>query len=183
MTNELANRLGLGLLGHSKFSRLSSLFAFRSGQRDEFQVSQALADTIALLAACLSGGLSLSDSMIWVSKRASGFIATEFSSITHAMQNGESTSKALLEFESEQQNQHLKELAIKLALSEQLGAPVVAQLHSFCRALRSAQLSARRELAAKKESRIMLPLVFLVLPVTVLFAVFPSIQFLSFQSI
>jgi tight adherence protein C len=40
-----------------------------------------------------------------------------------------------------------------------------------------------REIGAKNETRMMMPLVFLVLPITVLFAVYPSLQFLQFQAI
>jgi tight adherence protein C len=72
---------------------------------------------------------------------------------------------------------------MKLALADQLGTPVVSQLSSLSMALRENQLTRTREIATAKESRIMLVLVFLVLPITVLFAVFPSLQFLQFQPI
>ena len=181
--NQLAKRLAISLPSKSLVAKAPWQRLIPASKPDDQTTLIALADSIELLSACLRGGLPLGEAIGWVQKRSSGFIGAEITSIARAAQTGESTSSALLAYEAEQKNPDLRELALKLALSEQLGTPVVNQLQSLCTALRSRQRSAWRETAAKKESRMMLPLVFLVRPVTVLFAVYPSIQFLQFQTI
>jgi len=142
-----------------------------------------LPDVIELLAACLRGGLPLTDAVEWVANRSSGIIAVQLEQILQARAAGDSSTTALLNFEAQQADPHLRELAIKLALSEQLGSPVAAQLVAMAESLRVSRLSQLREIGAKKETRMMMPLVFLVLPITVLFAVYPSLQFLQFQAV
>jgi tight adherence protein C len=178
MSRPLAQRLGL-LLNRSRFAQTSWL----SKPNDEKVWAGTLADAIDLLAACLRSGLPLIEALDWVLKRSDGRIREEFTAMVRSVELGDSAITSLFDYERAQPDPHLRELAMKLALAEQLGTPVASQLSSLARALRASQIIQNRELAAKKEGRIMLPLVFLVLPVTVLFAVFPSIQFLQFQTI
>jgi tight adherence protein C len=119
----------------------------------------------------------------WVTSRASGQIRIDFARLTDALNVGDSISNSLLEYEASQSNPALRELALKLALSDQLGTPITEQLISLATALRAEYLVEFRKGGARKETRLLLPLVFLVLPVTVLFAVYPSAQFLQFGSI
>jgi tight adherence protein C len=178
MNSPLNQRLGL-FLNRRPFAQASWL----SRKNDEKVWAGTLADAIDLLASCLRSGLSLIEALDWVLKRSAGRIREEFTAMIRSVELGDSTISSLLDYERSQSDPYLRELAIKLALSEQLGTPVASQLSSLARALRASQIIQNRELATKKEGRIMLPLVFLVLPVTVLFAVFPSIQFLQFQTI
>lgn len=178
MSGPMAQRLGL-FLNRPHFAQRT----WFSKQTDEKVWAGTLADAIDLLAACLRSGLPLIEALDWVLKRSAGRIHEELTAMIRAAELGDSAISSLLDYERSQPDPHLRELAIKLALAEQLGTPVASQLSSLARALRVSQIIQNRELAAKKEGRIMLPLVFFVLPVTVLFAVFPSIQFLQFQAI
>jgi len=181
--NELGQRLHLNyapVQGNSNFLRL--LKPRNRGTRTNDLLFQ-LPDVIEVLAACLRGGLPLMDSIEWVSKRSSGSVAKDFDELLLARAAGDSTTTALLNYESNQTDPHLRELAIKLALAEQLGSPVAGQLVALAQSLRVTRLSQLREIGARKETRMMIPLVSLVLPVTVLFAVYPSLQFLQFQSL
>lgn len=183
LMNELGQRLKLTYApvhSQSNFLRLLQLGNRRAGNND---VLDQLPDVIEVLAACLRGGMPLIDSLEWVSKRSSGSIASEFSDLLVAKAAGDTTTTALLNYESHQTDPHLRELAMKLALAEQLGSPVAGQLVALAQSLRMTRLSRLREIGAKKETRMMIPLVSLVLPVTVLFAVYPSLQFLQFQSL
>jgi tight adherence protein C len=89
----------------------------------------------------------------------------------------------LFEYEHQQKHPAFRELALKLALSDQLGTQVTSQLISLATALRGEGITEFRKLGAKKETYLLMPLVFLVLPITVLFALVPSVQFLQFSSI
>ncbi len=96
---------------------------------------------------------------------------------------GATAAHSLMDFETKAANADLRELAVKLAIADQLGSPVAKALDAMVdtsSAALDASLSAE---GAKKENQLLYPLVFLVLPVTVLFVVFPSLQYLQFESI
>lgn len=147
------------------------------------QILQQLPDLIELLSCTLHGGAGYREALNWVTSRASGQMRIEFAQLTEALNIGDSVSHSLLDYEASQSNPALRELALKLALADQLGTPVTEQLISLATALRAEYLVEFRKVGSKKETRLLLPLVFLVLPVTVLFAVYPSAQFLQFGSI
>lgn len=185
--SELTTRLRLRSASH----RPSQLFpppwlvrfALLSNKRTSIETLQQLPDLIDLLASALSSGVGYREALNWVTSRASGQIRIDFARLTDALNVGDSISNSLLEYEASQSNPALRELALKLALSDQLGTPITEQLISLATALRAEYLVEFRKGGARKETRLLLPLVFLVLPVTVLFAVYPSAQFLQFGSI
>jgi tight adherence protein C len=61
------------------------------------------------------------------------------------------------------------------------GAPVSEQLLAHSRAARSQIQRNLMKQAGANETKMLIPVIFLILPVTVLFAVFPSISLLSQQ--
>ena len=147
------------------------------------ELIQQLADAIELLAAVLSSGVGLRDAFSWVANRCTGQIKTEIAWLVDSLGVGDSITQSLFEYEREQKHPALRELALKLALSDQLGTQVTSQLISLATALRGEAITDFRKLGAKKETYLLMPLVFLVLPITVLFALVPSVQFLQFSSI
>jgi tight adherence protein C len=61
------------------------------------------------------------------------------------------------------------------------GTPLAEVLRAQAEDVREVGRRALMESGGKKEIAMMIPVVFLVLPITVLFAVFPGIAYLSFQ--
>lgn len=185
--SELTSRLRLRTAKQSRswyFTKplQAALFANSKNSRAD-EVLQQLPDLIELLASALGSGVSYREALNWVIIRASGQMRTELAQLSDALSVGDSISNSLLNYESSQTNPALRELALKLALADQLGTPVIDQLISLATALRAEYLVEFRKLGSKKETRMLLPLVFLVLPVTVLFAVYPSTLFLQIGSI
>jgi len=178
MNESLVSRLGLAM------ARPSWTLRFAQGRQNFRSESlDSLADAIDLVSICVRSGLPLVEALEWVQKRLVGPRLTNFSDILRPTETGESLARALLDFEAKQSDSHLREFAMKLALADQLGSPVAAQLNSFASALRANQLIRNKEIATKREQRVTLILVFLVLPITVLFAVYPSLQFLQLQTL
>ena len=68
-----------------------------------------------------------------------------------------------------------------IVVAVERGTPLAEVLRAQAEDVREVGRRALMETGGKKEIAMMVPVVFLVLPVTVLFAVFPGIAYLSFQ--
>ncbi len=185
--SELTTRLGVFAAAQTQSRFLSktwqaAISAIPKKSTPE-EVLQQLPDLIELLTSALGSGVSYREALSWVIGRASGQMRLELTHLAETLNVGDSVSNSLLEYEAYQSNPALRELALKLALADQLGSPVTEQLISLATALRAEYLVEFRKVGSKKETLLLLPLVFLVLPVTVLFAVYPSAMFLQFGSI
>ena len=183
---ELSQRLSLQSSGPSVES-LSVWFLGFSNRatksRKNRLMLQQLPDVAELLAALLGNGVGYREAIEWVGRRSSGLVQVELARLFEALEVGDSTAQALFEFEAHQSDPNLRELVLKLALAEQLGTAVAPQLVSLATSLRAQQAVEFRKLGSKKETTLLMPLIFLVLPVTVLFAIYPSAQFLQLGSI
>ena len=67
-----------------------------------------------------------------------------------------------------------------MVVAVERGTPLAEVLRAQAQDVREAGRRALMEAGGRKEIAMMVPVVFLVLPVTVLFAVFPGFTFLSF---
>jgi tight adherence protein C len=185
--NELSQRLRLHSGERANCTNGPALwrswFSSFNSAKTQRELLQELPDAIELIAAVLGSGVGHREAFIWVSARCSGQIKLELAQLVDTLGVGDSTSQSLLDYESTQKHPALRELALKLALSEQLGTSVTNQMVSLATALRGEAYSDFRKVGSKKETHLLMPLVFLVLPVTVLFALYPSVQFLQFGSI
>jgi tight adherence protein C len=76
---------------------------------------------------------------------------------------------------------HVEEFANKVILAQRRGTPMARLLAEHSSSVRA---EIRNELlvrAGKNETKMLVPLVFLILPITVLFAVYPSLNLLNFS--
>jgi len=185
--NELSQRLrlqsGEKVSDFKSFGQWLGSYSAHRAVVPQRELIQQLADAIELLAAVLSSGVDLRDAFSWVANRCTGQLKTEIAWLVDSIGVGDSITQSLFEYERKQKHPALRELALKLALSDQLGTQVTSQLISLATALRGEAITEFRKLGAKKETYLLMPLVFLVLPITVLFALVPSVQFLQFSSI
>ena len=136
-------------------------------------------DFLMLLASCLRGGAGYAESLEWIRARSNGDLRAELDSMLSYFEVGDTVANALLRFESKSQVPDLKEVALKLAQADQLGSPVVSAIEAMTDSSSAADDAALIAIGTKRENQMLYPLVFLVLPVTVLFVVFPSMQFLQ----
>ncbi|MEY4391126.1 MAG: hypothetical protein RLZZ400_869 [Actinomycetota bacterium] len=140
-------------------------------------------DFLMLLASCLRGGAGYAESLEWIRARSNGDLRAELDSMLSYFEVGDTVANALLRFESKSQVPDLKEVALKLALADQLGSPVVSALEAMTDSSSATNDAALIAIGTKRENQMLYPLVFLVLPVTVLFVVFPSLQFLQLANL
>jgi tight adherence protein C len=96
-----------------------------------------------------------------------------------ALELGGNLQDELGQLRVSQKSPALDELVLKLQVSLQFGTPLAEQLALLVHTNRSLIASEQLAESAKRENLMLLPLVFLILPITVVFAVFPSLQYLS----
>jgi tight adherence protein C len=138
-----------------------------------------LPDLIDLLAIAMSSGESLYSSLARVASRASGIVATDLHRVLLGVQLGGSLSAELVAWGVRANSRQVLELCTKLQLAMQRGTPLVEMLTDQAAALRAEVHQVITKKAGQNETRMLVPLIFLILPVTVLFAIYPSLQVLS----
>ncbi|MEY4743334.1 MAG: hypothetical protein RIR34_673 [Actinomycetota bacterium] len=92
---------------------------------------------------------------------------------------GESIEEGLRLLDQECRSPIVSEFANKSLLSLRRGTPMAEQFTQFAESARGQLRVAQLKNAGKNELKMLVPLVFLILPVTVLFAIFPSLQILQ----
>lgn len=142
-----------------------------------------LPDIMELLTVSLAAGESIFNALVRVIDRADGLVAKEFAYLIRAVELGSTLEAELVGISDRLPQQQVIEFCNKLVLAIRRGTPLAKMLRDQSQSVRveiQNQLSAQ---AGKNETRMMIPLVFLILPVTVLFAIYPSLQLLNIQTI
>ena len=110
---------------------------------------------------------------------ATGLVAAGLKRVALRLSLGESIDAALSLFSTESGSPLVDELANKLILGVRRGTPVAAQVRLLAESNRAQLRVAQLRAAGRNELKMLVPLVFLILPVTIAFAVFPSLQLLQ----
>lgn len=147
------------------------------------RVLYELPDLINLLAVGVSSGESLYSSLTFVTNRASGLVAEELRISMKALDLGSSLDRELQGLALRLPQTQLMEFCNKLVISQKRGTSLSHLLTEQAKSIRSEIQIQRIKQAGKNETRMMIPLVFLILPVTVLFAIFPSLSLLNIKLI
>ena len=170
-------RISFGLSGLDVWKSRMRI-AFTSNRKMQVTLFE-LPDILDLLAVALSAGDGLYSALSRVVPRGNGLVATQLQEALRALDLGSSLEAEMATLAERLPHRQIAEFAGKVTLALRRGSPL-AQL------LREQAASARAEIQvqlAKKsggnETKMMVPLVFLILPVTVLFAVYPSLQLLN----
>jgi tight adherence protein C len=158
--------------------RFSAIWSSRAQQ---LQIDSELPDFAAVLGLLLGNGLPATVSLAWLTPRSEGALAREFSILVENLELGADPVIELEKLAQSNGSQQLTELCEKLSLSMTRGAPVSDQLLAHSRAARSQIQRNLLKQAGANETKMLIPVIFLILPVTVLFAVFPSMSLLSEQ--
>lgn len=138
-----------------------------------------LPDFLELLSVALSSGESVYAALNRVVPRINGVLAIEFKATLKALEYGSDLATELAALAQRLPQQQLIEVCNKLMLALRRGTPLAVLLMEQAEAVRQAAGNLITKQAGKNETRMLIPLVFLILPVTVLFAIYPSLQMLS----
>lgn len=147
--------------------------------KENLEQAHQVAELSLLLAVALDSGLSLVGALYETFSTAQGSVALKFHRLLASLELGGNLYDELATLRAQTGSGALTDLVIKLQVSLQFGSPLSEQLMAFAHSLRQHIAQVQLTQATKKENLMLMPLVFLILPVTVLFAVFPAIQYLN----
>jgi len=143
------------------------------------RLSDELPTTLEFLALCLSAGEGFLDAVRRVAAIGSGELASELRQVVLAVSTGSPLADALGEMASRLRQPGLSRAVDQVTAALEHGAPLAGVLHAQASDAREDAKRALIEQAGRREILMMLPLVFLILPLSVLFAVFPGVFILQ----
>lgn len=138
------------------------------------RLSDELPTTLEFLALCLSAGEGFLDALRRVAAIGSGELTQELRQVVLAVGTGSSLSDALGEMDARLRLPGVSRAVDQIVAALEHGAPLAAVLHSQAADAREDAKRLLIEQAGRREIFMMLPLVFLILPLSVLYAVFPG---------
>ena len=139
------------------------------------RLADELPTTLEFLALCLSAGESLLDALRRVSTIGTGELTGELRQVVLAVHTGSPLADALAEMSTRLQLPGLTRATDQVIAALEHGAPLAGVLHAQAADARDEAKRILIEQAGRKEILMLLPLVFLILPLSVLFAVYPGL--------
>ncbi len=143
--------------------------------RREARIVAELPTVAELLALSVSAGEGALGALERVARTTRGAMADELRSTLGAARAGAPLSQALLELADRTGVLALRRFADGVATAVERGTPLAEVLRAQAQDVRDAGQRALMEEGGKREIAMMVPVVFLILPVTVIFAVFPGL--------
>jgi tight adherence protein C len=139
------------------------------------RIEEELPTVLEFVALCLSAGEGILDSLRRVSGIGAGELTGELRAVVVAVGTGTSLPESLTALSDRLQIPALARSVDQLVAAIDRGAPLAQVLHSQALDAREDAKRTLIEQAGRKEIYMLVPLVFLILPLSVLFAVFPGI--------
>ncbi len=132
-----------------------------------------------LMALAVAAGESAVAAMDRISRTSTGELAKEFTAVLADTRSGKSLTQALQAFSARTQLPPLVRFVDGLVVAVERGTPLADVLRAQAADVRDAAKRELMESAGRKEIGMMVPLVFGVLPLTVIFAAFPALAALQ----
>ncbi|WP_091225790.1 type II secretion system F family protein [Microbacterium sp. 3J1] len=139
------------------------------------RLTDELPTTLEFLALCLSAGEGFLDSLRRISSVGSGELTAEFRSVVLSVNTGSPLAESLGEMATRLQLPGLTRAIEQVIAALEHGAPLSGVLHAQAGDAREDAKRVLIEQAGRKEILMLLPLVFLILPLSVLFAIYPGL--------
>lgn len=143
------------------------------------KILRELPDFLELLSVALASGESIYSALNRVVPRLSGELATQLHKTLRSIEYGASLESEFCELAKRVPQHQLVEVCNKLINAMNRGTPLAGIVAEQAEAVRLEVSNHLLKQAGKNETKMLVPLVFLILPVTVLFAIYPSLQLLN----
>ena len=144
----------------------------KSHEREVLAELPALAELLALAVAAGEGPVAALDRVV---SRSRGALSRELARVLAAMRTGTPVGTAFDDYAARTGLPVVARFASGLAVAVERGTPLADVLHAQAADVREAQRRALIESGGRREIAMMVPVVFLVLPTTVLFAFWPGL--------
>ncbi|MGO3795821.1 MAG: type II secretion system F family protein [Pauljensenia sp.] len=132
-------------------------------------------DASELIALSIGAGESVPGALSRVSNASVSSLATELEATANDIRLGRPASRALHELAARNDSPSLDRLCLTLVTAIERGTPLAGVLHDQARDIREASRQRLMEEGGRREIAMLFPVVFLILPVTVLFALYPGL--------
>lgn len=165
---------GLDLFGAVKQKRVLHL-----SKRVRRQIDAELPDLIDLACGALLTGHSLHAAIERVASRSKSQVASELQVFLRNVALGQSLSSELEALCERMPTAAMKEFVNKISISIARGTPLAESFEALSATLRERKAIDLLKRAGVNETKMLIPLVVLVLPTTVLFALYPSVLVLN----
>lgn len=137
----------------------------------------ALAELMAL---AVGAGESAASALDRVARSSNGVLSTEFNKVLAQTRTGTPLVEALNDFSTRVNVAALSRFVDGISVAVNRGTPLAEVLRAQAQDVRDVAKRELMESAGRKEIAMMIPLIFGVLPLTVIFAVFPGLALLQF---
>jgi tight adherence protein C len=134
---------------------------------------------IEMLTLAVGAGESPASALKRISVRAEGQIASEFKRVIFEIEGGRSLVAALDDLSKRLASDSIRRFVDALAISIARGSSLVETLSHSANESRNQERVRLLTAAGKSEISMMIPVVFLILPVSILFALYPSLNNLN----
>ena len=134
---------------------------------------------VRMLSLLLANGLPPAIAIQWLAPRLSGFWGNQLQALSKRLELGADLVTELEQLSDELPLIEVSEFTEKLSMAIERGVPVSEQLSSLALSLEAAMIRDLTKRSGLNETKMLIPTVFLILPVTVLFAIFPSLLVLQ----
>lgn len=138
-----------------------------------------LADVSRALALLLENGLPVTVALRWLTPRLSGEWHAQFNFLVRNLDLGADLVEELARLDTRIPIVELSELTQKLQVSIERGTPISHQVASLADSIQQQVIRDLIRRAGQNETKMLIPTIFLILPVTILFAIFPSLLVLQ----
>lgn len=146
----------------------------RAARRRLARISDELPTVLEFLTLSLTAGEGMLDAIRRVARTGSGELPTELSRVVTAVGTGVPLTAALVDLRDGLDHPALSRALDQVLGALERGAPLAAVLRSQAGDAREQAKRTIIELAGRKEIAMLVPVIFLILPVTIAFALFPG---------
>jgi len=140
------------------------------------QMEQEFPSVVQIMAVLTSAGMSPVRAIQAISESSETLIAHEFTLVIEEIRSGRSMIAALEAFASRIQTPTARRFAMSMAIALERGSPIATTLIEQARDITSGSKNRLQREAGKREVTLMIPVVFLIMPISVLFALWPSMN-------
>lgn len=148
-------------------------------QINQAELNQELSKILQMLAIMISAGESSIAALRYISERSSGRLATLIKASLENYNNNGNLFNTLEFVSSATNSAQVRRLLNAIRISSERGSPMLDTLQNQVRSLNKEIKVNLLNKAGKSEIALLVPVVFLILPTSILFAVWPSIYGLS----
>lgn len=179
----LSAAIGKSPVGALLFAIFASSLAFVAIDRDlsqkvkkqRLKIDTEFPAVIEMYSLALSAGETPLVAMERISRSARGSLAKDFSLVVEQVKSGKAFHLALDDMGRAIESLLIRRFIDSLIIANLRGAPLTDVLQRHAQEAREAQRNRVMAAAAKAEISMMVPVVFLILPISILFALWPSL--------